>query len=235
LNRRWRALLPLGLLLLGGVAFFASGAFDRFEPHRLLADEGHLRTTIAAHPFMARLLYSATLAVAIATGVPGTIVIVLAGGLLFGAVQGTALSSVSLVLGSLALYLASRYAFAAGRRAPPELAQRLRARFAAHPVTYALALRFVPVVPLGAMTVALAWLRCPLWLFIGATWLGGTVSLFVESSVGAGVGQTFAAGQPVSAAGLLDRRILLPLAAFAVLTVLPLAVRTLAARLRRRT
>lgn len=233
MTSRWRALLPLGLLFLGGAALFASGALDRFEPHRLLAEEGQLRAGLAQHPIASRLAYTGLLAAAIATGVPGTIVLVLGGGLLFGAVEGTALSSVALVVGSVALYLASRYAFGAGRREPPPLARRLRKGFSAHPVTYALALRFVPIVPLGAMTVALAWLRCPPWLFVGATWLGGTVSLFVESSVGAGLGETLGSGEPMDAATLLDARILLPLAAFAVLTILPLAARALLARLRR--
>lgn len=61
-------------------------------------------------------------------------------------------------------------------------------------MTYTFALRFVPIVPLGIMTMTLAWLRCPLWLFIVATWLGGTVSLCVESAVGAGLGATIASG-----------------------------------------
>ncbi|HEY4292245.1 TVP38/TMEM64 family protein [Luteibacter sp.] len=234
MTSRWRALLPLGLLLVGGAALFASGALDRFEPHRLLAEEGHLRAGIVEHPVTSRLAFAGLLTLAIATGVPGTIVLVLAGGLLFGAVEGTALSSVALVLGSLALYLASRYAFGAGRREPPALAQRLRKGFAAHPITYMLALRFVPIVPLGAMTVALAWLRCPLWLFVGTTWLGGTVSLFVETSVGAGLGETLGSGGQVNATSLLDGRILVPLAAFAILTILPLAARTLFTRVRRR-
>lgn len=230
---RWRAALPLGLLLLAGATLLASGALEHFNPHHLLAEEGTLRAGIAAHPFISRLAYAALLTVAIATGVPGTIVIVLAGGLLFGTVEGTALSSVALVLGSLLLFLASRYAFGAGRRAPPVLAQRLRKGFATHPVTYTLALRFIPVIPLGAMTVALAWLRCPLWLFVGATWLGGTVSLFVESSVGVGLGETFGSGTPVTAASFLDSRILLPLGVFTLLTILPVVVKNLWSRLRR--
>jgi uncharacterized membrane protein YdjX (TVP38/TMEM64 family) len=232
--KRWRAALPLCLLLVAGVVLLASGVLDRFDPHHLLAEEGVLRGTIAAHPLTSRLAYTGILALAIATGVPGTIVIVLAGGLFFGAVEGTALSSVALVLGSLVLYLASRYAFGTGRREPPALARRLRDGFAAHPVTYTLALRFIPVVPLGAMTVALAWLRCPLWLFVGATWLGGTVSLFVESSVGAGLAETFASGAPVTAASFLNSRILLPLAAFTLLTILPLFVKTIRIRLGRK-
>lgn len=230
---RWRAALPLGLLLLGGAALLASGALDRFSPHHILAEEGVLRSSIAANPLTSRLAYTGLLTLAIATGVPGTIVVVLAGGLLFGAIEGTALSSVALVLGSLLLFLASRYAFGAGKREPPALAQRLRKGFAAHPVTYTVALRFIPIVPLGAMTVALAWLRCPLWLFIGATWLGGTVSLFIESSVGAGLGETFANGTRVTAASFLDGRILLPLGAFTLLTILPLIVNTVRSRLHR--
>ena len=230
---RWRAVLPLGLLLLAGAVLLAGGVLDRFDPHHLLAEEGMLRASIAAHPLTSRLAYTGALTLAIATGVPGTIVMVLAGGLLFGVVEGTALSSIALVLGSLLLFLASRYAFGSGRREPPPLARRLREGYAAHPVTYTLALRFIPVVPLGAMTVALAWLRCPLWLFIGATWLGGTVSLFIESSVGAGLGETFASGAPVTASSFLDSRILLPLAGFTLLTILPLVVKSLRARLRR--
>lgn len=230
---RWRAMLPLAVLLVAGVAMLGSGLLERLHPGHLLAEEGALRQAIAAQPALSRLAYAGLLTLAIATGVPGTIVIVLAGGLLFGAVEGSMLSSVALVLGSLLLYLASRFAFGPGGRQAPELALRLREGFARHPVSYTFALRFVPVVPLGAMTVALAWLRCPLWLFLGATWLGGTVSLVVESSVGAGLASTLASGAPFTATSLLDDRILLPLCAFSALSLLPLVVRSLRRRVRR--
>jgi uncharacterized membrane protein YdjX (TVP38/TMEM64 family) len=231
---RWRAALPLLLLLVAGAVMLGSGGLDRFHPTRLLAEEGALRGAIAGYPVMSRLAYAGVLTLAIATGVPGTIVIVMAGGLLFGIAEGAALSSVALVLGSLLLFLASRYAFGPGGRQPPELATRLRTGFAAHPVSYTLALRFIPVVPLGAMTVALAWLRCPLWLFLGATWLGGTASLVVESAVGAGLGDTLGNHAPFTATTLLDGRILIPLVAFAALSVLPLLVKRVRDRRRRR-
>jgi hypothetical protein len=63
--------------------------------------------------------------------------------------------------------------------------------------------------------------------------VGGTVSLFIETSVGAGLGETFGSGTPVTASSLLDSRILLPLVGFTVLTILPLIVKTVRARLRR--
>jgi hypothetical protein len=73
-----------------------------------------------------------------------------------------------------------------------------------------------------------------LWLFLGATWLGGTASLVVESAVGAGLGDTVGGNAPFTAATLLDGRILLPLLAFAALSVLPLAIKRLGDRRRRR-
>ena len=227
---RWRAAVPLGLLVLFGVGLLASGALDRFDAHNLLDQQGQIHATIDAYPVLSRVGYTVLLTLAIATGVPGTIVIVLAGGLLFGALECTAMSSVALVLGSLMLYAASRRAFGPGGREPPALARRLRSRFAREPVRYTFALRFVPIVPLGAMTIALAWLRCPLWLFTIATWLGGTVSIAVESAVGAGVADTLGNGTRLTSSALLNARLLLPLAAFAILALLPVVVRAVRAR-----
>ena len=167
---RLRAALPLILLVLAGVALYASGTLSQLSPEYLVAHQAHMRAEIAANPWLARLGYIGLLTLGMATGIPGTIVIILAGGFAFGVVEGTIYSSIALTLGSLILFLASRYAFGAGRRHPPKLVERLRHGFAHHPVSYTMFLRFVPVLPFGAVTVCLAWLRCRLWLFLGATW-----------------------------------------------------------------
>jgi uncharacterized membrane protein YdjX (TVP38/TMEM64 family) len=227
---RWRAALPLLLLVAAGIVLVASGALDRFHPANLLADRHGLKDTIAEYPWLSRLAYIGLLTMAVSTGVPGTVVIIFAGGLLFGVVDGTIYSSVALTLGSLLLYLASRYAFGGGTRPAPPLVARLRHGFASHPVSYTLALRFIPIMPFGAMTVGLAWLRCPLWLFLGATWLGGTVSLIFETSVGAGLGEALRSGRQFGFGLLLDTHILLPLGALALLALMPLAFNALRAR-----
>lgn len=222
-------------MVLVGLGLLASGVLDRFDTKHLLTDQGTLRSFIDTQPVLSRVGYVVLLTLAIATGVPGTIVIVLAGGLLFGTLQCTAMSSVALVLGSLMLYTASRHAFGPGGREPPALARQLRLRFARQPVRYTFALRFVPIVPLGAMTVALAWLRCPLWLFTVATWLGGTISIAIESAVGAGVAHTLGNGEPLTSATLLNARLLVPLAAFLVLALLPVVVKAWRSRMHRGT
>jgi uncharacterized membrane protein YdjX (TVP38/TMEM64 family) len=226
--KRLRAALPLLLLVLAGVLLFASGLFDRLHPERLVAHQRELHAQIAAHPWLTRLAYVGLLTLATATGVPGTIVVILAGGFAFGVVEGTLSSSVGLTLGSLVLYLASRYAFGAGSRHPPAVVERLHHGYAHHPVSYTLFLRFVPVLPFGLVTVALAWLRCRLWLFLGATWLGGTTMLVFETSVGAGLGKALSEGDPVGLGLLLRGDVLLPLGAIALLALLPLLVERLA-------
>jgi uncharacterized membrane protein YdjX (TVP38/TMEM64 family) len=222
----WRTALPLLLLILLGVGLWVSGLLDRVEPSQLASPDGGLRGWVQAHPWESRGGFALFLALAIATGLPGTIVIVLAGGLVFGTWQGTALSSVALVAGSLVLYAASRHAFAGGRRQPPAFAERMRERYARNPVAHTFALRFVPVVPLGAMTLTLAWLRCPVWLFTVATWAGGTVSVAIESAIGAGLAHTIGKG-PVTASSLANARLLVPLGLFVVIALLPTVVKAI--------
>ena len=232
---RWRAALPLALLLLAGVLLFASGSLHALTPRQLLAHQAELHALIEQHPWLTRLAYVGLLTLGVATGIPGTIVIILAGGFAFGVVDATLTSSLGLTLGALILYLASRQAFGPGSAQPPPLVARLHHGFERHPVSYTLFLRFVPVLPFGAVTVALAWLRCPLWLFLGASWLGGTVSLVFETSVGAGLADAMSESDRIGLGLFMHREVLLPLGAIALLALLPLLFERLARRRRRRT
>lgn len=229
---RLRAALPLILLLLAGIVLFASGSFDQLSPRQVVAHQAELHAQISAHPWLARLAYIGLLTLTVATGIPGTIVIILAGGFAFGVVDATLCSSVGLTLGSLILYLASRYAFGPGSKQPPMAVARLHQGFERHPVSYTLFLRFVPVLPFGAVTVALAWLRCPLWLFLGASWLGGTITLIFETSIGAGLGDAMSQSGDLGLGLFMHRAVLLPLGAIALLALLPLLIERLTRRYR---
>ena len=231
---RWRATLPLVLLVLAGVVLFASGSLDQLTPHRLLANQASLHAQIDDHPWLSRLAFTGLLTLTVATGIPGTIVVILAGGFAFGVVDATLYSSLGLTLGSLILFLASRYAFGPGSRQPPAIVARLHHGFERHPVSYTLFLRFIPVVPFGAVTVALAWLRCPLWLFLGASWLGGTVALIFETSIGAGLGDAMSQSDSLGLGLFLHRGVLLPLGAIALLALLPLLIERMTRRRRQR-
>lgn len=230
---RLRAALPLLLLVAAGIVLFASGALDRLHPQQLIAHQRQLHEQIAAHPWLSRLAYVGLLTLTMSTGVPGTVIIIIAGGFAFGVFEGTVYSSIGLTLGSLVLFLVSRYAFGTGSRQPPPLAARLQHGFQRHPVSYTLFLRFVPVAPFGLVTVCLAWLRCPLWLFLGASWLGGTLALLFETSIGAGLGNVLRRTDRIGMKLLLHREVLLPLGAIAALALLALLIGRLTRHRRR--
>ena len=228
---RLRAALPLLLLVIAGIALFSSGLMDRLHPEQLVQHQDQLRSEIDIAPWVSRITYIGLLTLAMSTGIPGTVIIIMAGGFAFGAVEGTIYSSIGLTLGTLILFLASRYAFGAGSKHPPKLVDKLHHGFERHPVAYAMFLRFVPVAPFGLVTVALAWLRCPLWLFMGASWLGGTVSLIFETSIGAGLGEALAISHGHFGPELLMQRgVWMPLSAIAVLALVPLLVERFTSR-----
>lgn len=228
---RLRAALPLLLLVIAGIALFSSGLMDRLHPEQLVLHQDQLRSEIDIAPWVSRITYIGLLTLAMSTGIPGTVIIIMAGGFAFGAVEGTIYSSIGLTLGTLILFLASRYAFGAGSKHPPKLVDKLHHGFERHPVAYTMFLRFVPVAPFGLVTVALAWLRCPLWLFMGASWLGGTVSLIFETSIGAGLGEALAQSHGHFGPELLMQRgVWMPLTAIAVLALVPLLVERFTSR-----
>ena len=154
--KRLRAFLPLLVLIAIGVALFFGGALDRFDPHHIVQEEADLRARIVAYPLLAGLAQVGLMTLAIATGIPGAVVIVLAGGMLFGIVEGTLLSATGTTLGALILFFASRSAFASGNGKAPAMVERLRAGYRAYPVSYAMFLRLVPFFPFGGVTIALA-------------------------------------------------------------------------------
>lgn len=222
--KRLKSLLPLLLLIVLGAGLFASGVLRHFDPHHIVAEEASLLAQIVAHPLLTRLMQVGAMMLAIATGLPGAIVVVFAGGMLFGTVEGTLLSSIGTSLGALILFFASRSAFEGGSHEPPALVERLRSGYHAHPASYTMFLRLVPFFPFGAVTVALAWLRCPLWLFTFATVVGGSIMIGFETALGAGLMETILREGQVSLNIFAHRRVLLPLLGMAALALAPIVI-----------
>ncbi len=224
--KRFRNFLPILVLIALGVALFLSGTLNRFRPDNLANEQAALQAQIAAHPSLAALAYVAALLLVISTGIPaGGALLIITSGMLFGLWEGTALSVVGVTLGALILFLASRHAFGDHSHASaPGLVQRLRGGYMAHPLSYTFFLRLVPFFPFGGVTVALAWLRCPLWLFLTATGLGGAVMTAVETALGAGLAHSIGEKQTVSADILAQPRVFVPLLAMGLLALLPVAI-----------
>ncbi|HXD83827.1 MAG TPA: VTT domain-containing protein [Rudaea sp.] len=223
--KRLRAFLPLLVLIAIGIALLSTGVLNRLRPETLASEQAALQAQIAAHPIHAGLIHIGVTTLAIATGVPGVLVVILAGGMLFGIAWGTILSTTGATLGALILFLASRHAFAdAGGGSPPALVEKLRDGYLAHPVSYTCFLRLVPFFPFGGVTVALAWLRCPLWLFLAATAGGGALMVGIETVLGASLAKNIGANHAVNLSLFSDPWVIAPLVAMGLLALTPVVI-----------
>lgn len=223
--KRFRSFLPLVVLIAIGIALLSTGALNRFRPETLAVEQANLQLQIAAHPILSVLIYVGVITLSISTGIPGVALLIMAGGMLFGIAVGTTLSAVGVTLGALILFLASRHAFGDHTHAhAPGFAGTLRTGYRAHPVSYTFFLRLVPFFPFGGVTVGLAWLRCPLWLFLTATGAGGTVMTGIETALGAGLAKNIGANRAISADLLADPKVIIPLVAMGLLALVPVAI-----------
>ncbi len=109
-GRPWRRFLPLILLALGLIAFFAFGlhnylSFDKLNQHRETLVE-----FVAAHGVLAVILYLLCYATVIAFSLPGGAIMTITGGFLFGTLAGTVYTVLAATVGASVLFLAARTA-----------------------------------------------------------------------------------------------------------------------------
>jgi uncharacterized membrane protein YdjX (TVP38/TMEM64 family) len=223
-----RSFLPLIILIALGIALFFSGVLDRFRPDHLATEQAKLQILIADHPIGAALTHIGAVTLAIATGLPGMVVLIMAGGMLFGVVLGASLNIVGVTLGAIILFLASRRAFGDhSHSSAPGLVSRLRGGYLVQPISYTFFLRLVPFFPFGGVTVALAWLRCPLWLFITATAIGGLAMTGIETWLGASLARNIGTNKAISTDLLHDPQVLWPMIGLVLLALVPIAINKL--------
>ena len=223
-----RQLLPLLLLLGGFAAFFIFdlGRFLNFESLRMHRHE--LLAWVAAHAWLAPLVYMAIYIVVVAFSLPGGAVMTVSGGFLFGAVLGAGYTVIGATLGATALFLIARSALGEPlkARAGPWLA-KLETGFNDNALSYLLVLRLIPLFPFWLVNLAPAFLGVRPRTYVLATFIGIIPGTFVYSLVGAGLGSVFDQGGEVSLAGVLTPEIIGALLGLALLSLLPVAYKKL--------
>ena len=228
--RRYLRHLPLALILLaaiiGAFALRDVLSFDALARHResLLA----FRDT---HYLWASLGFVAAYAAIVAFSVPGATIATLAGGFLFGMFPGVLYNVVGATIGAVAVFMAARAGLGA------DVAQRLKDRGGAAGRLQAalqenqwsalLTMRLVPVVPFFLANLIPAFAGICLWPFALTTALGIIPGGAVFTSVGAGLGEVFAAGQTPDLSIIFSAPVLLPLLGLAALSALPMLLNVL--------
>ncbi len=221
---RW---VPTLLLAAATVALYASGLADEISLDSVQANEIHLRQEVAAAPVAALVVFVALYAVATAAFVPVGLVLMLAGGFLFGPLVGAAATIIGSTLGAVMGYLAAR--FAAGDRIRKMLGRGrwrpLLAGFERAPFRYLLTLRLAPLSPFGLVNVAAGCAQAPFGAYVAATLVGAVPYSLLYSYLGSGLGRAFLRSRTPDASVLLRPEVGLPLLALGALSLVSIRVR----------
>lgn len=224
---RWpllRRALPLAALAALAALLLATGLADELRWERLVAHHATIREWQLTHPTWTLLALLGALLVLMASGLPGSLGLAVFAGVLYGTLGGALVATLGSTLGAAVLYAAARRFFV-GQRAPPPLLAGLRAGYLRHPVSFTFFIRLFPAFPMGALSVALAWLGCPWWLFVAASATGAFVHGLVWCGLGAGMAHVLTHHAQPDLAAARDLRVLLPLAGLAALALLPVLLR----------
>lgn len=223
-----RRLWPLAILAVGFGLFFALGLHRYVTLDTLRDNRQALTQWVAANRLWAIFVYMGLYALMVAFSLPGGLVATLTGGFLFGTVLGGAATVVAATAGATVLFAAAKSALGDLLRARAGSAvARMEEGFRANAFSYLLFLRLVPAFPFWLVNLAPAFLGVRLSTFIGATFIGIIPGTFVFASLGAGLGAVFERGERPELGLIFEPRVILPILALALLSLVPALYRRL--------
>ncbi len=222
---------PVAILAGGIAAFFASGADHYLMLQTLHDNRMDLVAFVHEYGVLAVLVFLGVYTAATALAIPGSLVLTIAGGFLFGTWWGTVWVVIGATAGATLLFLAARTTLgdALRTRAGP-LFKKMAAGFGANAFSYLLSLRLLPVFPFFIVNVVPAFVGVRLRTFVLATVLGIIPGSFVFASVGAGLGSVFEMMMEPTLASAITPEIIIALISLAVLALAPIAWKKYRAR-----
>ncbi len=223
--------LPIGVLVLGLIAFFAFGLDEYVSLEVLKENRQLLLDYVAQNAALASIVFLLVYTVAVAFSIPGGALLTIVGGFMFGIVWGASLVVVGATLGATCVFLAAKTALGdtLHEKAGPWMV-KLEEGFQENATSYLITLRLVPLAPFWLVNLAPAFFGVRLRTFVITTFFGIIPGTVVYASVGNGVGATFDAGGEPDLGIIFKPEILLPLIGIALLSLVPVVYKKMKAR-----
>jgi uncharacterized membrane protein YdjX (TVP38/TMEM64 family) len=216
-----RRLLPLLALVAALVAALLLRPQSVLTLAELAAHRVALLDWVGRHYGIALLAFGAIYFTTKLLFVPTGPFLAAAGGFLLGIVPATLTASTAGLLAAIAVFLAIDHGLGQQLRARAlPFLDRVGAGFRRHGWSYLLAMRLLPIMPFSVASIVPALLGLPLRLYALATLIGGLPSILVYTAIGSGLGRVLDEGK-TDLGVLSDARIVLPLAALAALSLVP--------------
>lgn len=226
-RRNWGrvALLP-ALVAIGLVLVFGFHLERYLTFATLAANRGWLLTQVSSHFLFAILSFIIVYVVATTLSLPGSSILTITSGFLFGLVWGAAAAVIGATIGAVLLFLVARTSLGEFSRKRTESAlAKLQNGFAKDGLSYLLFLRLVPLFPFWLINLAAALLNIRLRTFVIGTFFGIIPGAAVYAGVGTGLGAVLDRGQQPDLGVVFTPPILVPLVALAALSLVPIAYR----------
>ena len=216
-----RRFVPLGILVLAGALFMVLGGHRYLTFAALAENREWLCAMVKQAGATAALAFILAYAGLVAVSVPGSVLLTLAGGFLFGPWLGTAYALIGATSGATLVFLAARAGLAGlAARAGP-WARRFESGFRRNGLNYLLVLRLIPIVPFWLINLVAGAAGLRLWVFVLGTFFGMIPVSFIYASLGNGLGTLAEEGRAPDLAILFRPSVLLPILGLAVLALLP--------------
>ena len=180
----------LSILAAGIVLFFSTGLGHHLTLASLKENKEALQGYTEIHYTSAVILFILTFALQSALSIPGTVVLTLSGGVLFGSLLGTIYVNVGATVGATVAFLTARYLFRDvverkyGKKLDP-----IQQGFSNHGFRYLVTIRLIPIFPFFLVNLAAGLTRIRLRTYVSATSIGIIPLSFVFSNAGKRLGE----------------------------------------------
>ena len=221
-SRLW----SLAIIVAGACIFFNLG-WDRYLTFDALRENREtLLHWTSDNRVLAITLFIIVYVAVVAFSLPGAIWMTLGGGFLFGTALSIAVVVFAATLGAVAIFLIARYALADYFRAKMGSAgDRIEAGFRENALSYLLFLRLIPLFPFWLVNLVPAFVGVSLRTYAIGTFVGIIPGSAVFCSVGNGLGVVFDAGGTPDLGIIFQPKILGPIFALAIMSLLPVIYR----------
>jgi len=216
----WRRAWPALVILVFALVLVLAGVTDLLRIEVLQREYAQLLEWAGRRPWVTGGALALALTLMVSSGLPGGVVLLIAGGALFGTFPGALIGLFGNAVGGTILYGTARRLFLGGAGRAPQWVEKSRATFDRAPVSFALFLRLVPVFPFGAASIALAWLGCRPLMFVATSVIGILPAVFVYVALGSGLSMLFASGAPIDSGALRQPQVWVPMTALGVLALI---------------
>ena len=220
--------LPLLVILVvaGLGAFFLSDylSFDTLRDNREalidFRDDNYLLTV---------LIFVTVYILIVGFSLPGGTIATLTGGFLFGTVFGVLFNVTGATIGAAVIFLAARYGFGETLGAKMEgskgAVKKIKDGIDENQWSMLFIIRLVPIVPFFMANLIPSFMQVPLHRFVISTFFGIIPASIVFTSIGAGLGEVFAAGETPNLGIIFEPHILLPILGMAALSLVPVVLK----------